>query len=420
MIRAALLLLLALSPSEGLGQADDFQKRVRLDGTKVMVDGRTLFEGPWKKADVAVRDFPAGEGHPAWKHVVVTVDGQERSRIPLPSLEADAPWPPVNAEELRPVIKRVTETFDGKKTLVILVSTEKADFEIFRGPPAETRVERFPDAFVVYYNSRVVYRVAKPVRPPLLPADLLAAFNEHRVRSKLPRVRHSAILARGADLHALYLSKNDFKGLSGHDEDPKGAGYTEEGARAGKRSVISPFANHETPLDAVESLMATLYHRVSMMQPSLTEVGIGWAFKRDGLGFLVIDVGATDAKHDPKLWPVLCPAPGQAEVPVEFGLGARENPNPLPDGVATGGYPITIQFPERTEKLDLEVGLTTGGQDVPCWISTPEKPARTDWPQPGVVCLIPKDKLKPGTTYTARFRYKDSGASREWSFTTKR
>jgi hypothetical protein len=301
------------------------------------------------------------------------------------------------------------------------VSTEKADFDIFRGEPAETRVERFPDAFVVYYSNRVIYRASKPLRPPLLPADLLAAVNEHRVRSKLPRVRHSTILARGADLHALYLSKNDFKGLSGHEEDPKGAGYTEEGARAGKRSVISPFAPHETALDAVESLMATLYHRVSMLQPALTEVGIGWAFRRDGLGYLVVDVGTVDAKHDPKLWPVLCPAPGQTGVPVEFGLGARENPNPLPDGVSTGGYPITVMFPEKVEKLlDLEVGLTAGGQDVPCWVSTPDRPARSDWPQPGVVCLIPKEKLKPGTTYTARFRYRESGASREWMFTTKR
>jgi hypothetical protein len=402
-------------------QAEDFQKRVRLDGSRVLVDGRVLYDGPWKQADVAVRDFPAGEGYPGWKHVIVTVDGQERSRIPLKSLEADAAWPPVNAEELRPVIKRLTETVGGKKTLVVLVSTEKADFEVFRGEPAETRVERFPDAFVVYYSSRVVYRAAKPLRPPLLPADLLAAFNEHRVRSKLPRVRHSAILARGADLHALYLSKNDFKGLSGHEEDPKGAGYTEEGARAGKRSVISPFAPHETALDAVESLMATLYHRVSMLQPPLTEVGIGWAFRRDGLGYLVIDVGSADARHDPKLWPVLCPAPGQADVPLEFGLGARENPNPLPDGVATAGYPITVMFPEKAEKLlDLEVGLSAGGQDVPCWVSTPDKPARSDWPQPGVVCLIPKEKLKPGTAYTARFRYRESGAAREWSFTTKR
>jgi hypothetical protein len=410
------LLGLALFP-----QAEDFQKRVRLDGSRVLVDGRALYDGPWQKADVAVRDFPAGDEHPAWKHVVVTVDGQERARIPLRSLDADAAWPPVNAEELRPVIKRLTETVGGKKTFVVIVSTEKADFEIFRGEPAETRVERHPDAFVVYYSNRVLYRVSKPLRPPLRPEDLLAAFNSHRERAKLPRARHSAALARGADLHALYLSKNDFKGLSGHEEDPKGAGYTEEGARAGKRSVISPFAPHETALDAVESLMATLYHRISMLQPPLTEVGIGWAFRRDGLGYLVIDVGAADARHDPKLWPVLYPAPGQTDVPLEFGMGARENPNPLPDGVTTAGYPVTVLFPEKLEKLlDLEVGLQSGGKEVPCWVSTPDKPARADWPQPGTVCLIPKEKLKPGTTYAARFRYRELGAAREWTFTTRR
>jgi hypothetical protein len=165
--------------------------------------------------------------------------------------------------------------------------------------------------------------------------------------------------------------------------------------------------------------MATLYHRVNVLHPALTDVGVGWAWRRDGLGYLVIDVGNAEAKPDPKVWPVLYPAPGQAEVPVEFGLGSRETPNPLPEGVDTAGYPVTIQFPERMEKiLDLEVKLTEGGREVPCWLSTPDAPARKDWPQPGVVSLIPKEKLKPGTSYEVRLKTRD--LSREWAFTTRR
>jgi hypothetical protein len=68
----------------------------------------------------------------------------------------------------------------------------------------------------------------------------------------------------------------------------------------------------------------------------------------------------------------------------------------------------------------LEAGLQSGWKEVPGLILTPDRPARADWPQPGTLCLIPKEKLKPGTAYTARFRYRELGAAREWTFTTRR
>jgi hypothetical protein len=414
MIRLAPFLLL-------LAQADDFQKRVRVDGTRVCADDKVLFEGPWQKADVVVRDLPAGPGHAPWKSVVVMIDGQERVRLPVRSLARPVAWPPTDLDELRPVLRKLTETQDDRKTFVVLVSAEKGDVEIYRGAPGETRMERKADSFAVFLDEKLLYRVERRARPPVAPADVLGALNAARERARLPRVRALPGLTRGCDLHALYLAKNDWKGLSGHDEDPKGAGYTEEGARAGKRSVISPFSPQQTPLEAVDGLLATLYHRVSVLHPALTEVGIGWAYRRDGLGYLVIDVGNAEGKAESKLWPVLYPAPGQADVPLEFGLGARETPNPLPEGVETAGYPVTIQFPERVEKLlDLEVSLSEGGRDVPCHVSTPDAPARKDWPQPGVVCLIPKAPLKPATAYRARFVYRDLGAAREWTFTTRK
>jgi hypothetical protein len=402
-----------------LAQADDPQKRARVDGTRVYFDDRVLFEGTWRTSDVTVRDLPTGAGRAPWKSVLVTLDGQERVRIPLRSLDKPVAWPPLDPEDLKPVLKKHLETLDSVKTLVLLVSSSKGDAEIYRGEPGETRNDRTPESFTVYLADRPLYRVARRGRRPLAPDDLLAALNACRERARVPRVRLAPALSRGCDLHALYLAKNDWKGLSGHEEDPKGAGYTEEGVRAGKRSVISPFNAHESPLEAWEGLMATLYHRVSVLQPSLTEVGVGWAWRRDGLGYLVIDVGNAEAKPDPKVWPVLYPAPGQTEVPVEFGLGARETPNPLPEGIDTAGYPVTIQFPERLERIpDLEATLTEGGREVPCYVSTPDAPARKDWPQPGVVSLIPKAKLKPGTSYDVRLKTRD--VSREWTFTTRK
>jgi hypothetical protein len=389
--------------------------RVKVDGTRVAFDDRTLFEGTWKTADVA---FPKGPD--GWVAVVVLIDGQERVRIPLRSLAKPIAWPPLDADEVRPVLKRQLETLDSVKTLSLFVSSEKGgDVLIYKGAPAESRLDRGPEGFTVYLANKALYRVAKKARRPVAPADLLAALNASRERAGLPSVRLTPSLSRACDLHALYLAKNDWKGLSGHDEDPQAPGFTEEGARAGKRSVISPFAAHDSPLNAFDSLMATLYHRVAVLAPGLSDVGVGWAFRRDGLGYLVVDVGNTAAKVDPKVWPVLYPAPGQNDVPLEFGLGARETPNPLPEGVAGAGYPLTVQFPERVEKVaDLELELFDGERALPGYLSAPDRPARKDWPQPGVVAFIPKEKLKPGTSYRARLRAREPAVAREWSFRT--
>ncbi|MBV8882269.1 MAG: hypothetical protein JO332_20095, partial [Planctomycetaceae bacterium] len=394
-----------------LAQTDDFQKRVRIESGKVLADDQVLYEGPWKKADVKVVDVGGKQAraffgeHTPWRQVVVTIDGEERLRLPVRTLAKPVPWPPTRPEDVKPQLKKLTETSGGKKTFIALVSTEKDDFEIYRGPEYETKVERTVSSFTVYLNNEVLYRVSRPERPPARVEDVVMAINLKRLKAGLSVVRPLPGLSKGCDLHALYLTKNDPKGLSAHEEDSKGIGYSDEGARAGRRSVISPFPPHETPVEAVESLMATLYHRVALLNPSVAEVGVGWANRRDGLGFLVVDVGGGDLRPDPKLFPIVYPVNGQEDVPLDFCLGARENPNPIPDDGTLGGYPITVQIPERRGKgADAEFRLFAGETEVSCWLSTPDGPARKDWPQPGVLCLIPKERLKPSTIYSVRFR----------------
>jgi hypothetical protein len=410
-----------------LQQADDFQKRVRIDGNKVRVDDQVLHDGPWKEAKVDVTDFSGkrakqtfGAFEP-WKQIVLTVDGEERLRIPVKSLAKPIAWPPVRFDEVQPSVKKLTETVNGRKSFVVQVSTEKSDFEIYRGPEYETRAERTPASFTVYLNGDVLYRVSRLAKAPPRVEDVAMAINLFRVKAGVGITRPLPALSKGCDLHALYLTKNEPRGLSGHEEDPKGVGYTEEGARAGKRSVISPFSPQDSPVEGVDSLMATLYHRVALLHPAVAEIGIGWATRRDGIGFLVVDVGGSDVRPDPKLFPIVYPVNGQEDVPLEFGLGARENPNPLPDENAVAGYPITVQIPERRGKgCDAEFQLLDGTTPVPSWISTPDSPARKDWPQPGTLGLIPKEKLKPATIYTVRFKDRLSGLEKDWTFTTRK
>lgn len=417
------LLFLLLLP----GGQDDFQKRVRIEAGKVLADDQLLYEGPWKKADVKVVDIGGKQAraffgeHTPWKQVVVTIDGEERLRLPVRSLAKPVAWPPVRPEDVKPQLKKLTETVGDRKSFVALVSTDKDDFEIYRGPEYETKVERTVSSFTVYLKNEVLYRVSRPDRPPARVEDVVMAINVKRVKAGLGVVRPIPGLSRACDLHALYLSKNDPKGLSAHDEDPRGIGYTEEGAKAGKRSVISPFPPHETPVDAVESLMATLYHRVALLNPAVAEVGVGWANRKDGLGFLVVDVGGGEGKADPKVYPIVYPVNGQEELPLDFGLGGRENPNPIPNDGVEAGYPVTVQVPERRGKGgDAEFRLFAGETELAAWVSTPDAPARKDWPQPGVFCLIPREKLRPSTIYRVLFRDRVSGLEKEWTFSTRK
>ena len=112
--RTALLLLALL-------QADDFQKRVRIDGLKVRVDDQVLHDGPWKDAKVDVVDFSGKRARQTfgafepWKQIVLTIDGEERLRIPVKSLAKPISWPPVRVDEVQPSVKRLTETLNATR-----------------------------------------------------------------------------------------------------------------------------------------------------------------------------------------------------------------------------------------------------------------------------------------------------------------
>ena len=422
-LRVMTLLLLAVPAAVPQDPAGEFQKRVRLEANVIRVDDKVLYEGPWKKARVRVEEFnPFGKDSDfvPWKQVVLTVDGSEVLRVPVPSIEKPILWPPIRHEEVRPVIRKLTQGSGEEKSFVVFVVTAKGQHPIYQGPVAETRMERKMDSFAVLLKGQVLYRVTRSRRPPVRPEGVLGRINRFRTLAGLAPAALSGELSKGCDLHALYIVKNRPKGLSAHDEDPKGLGYTEEGARAGPRSVISAFASYETPLDALDSLMATLYHRVALLHPRLSEVGIGWAYRKEGPGHLVIDVATHGRPVDSKKWPVVYPAPGQKDVPPEFGLGSRETPNPLPPGVRTGGYPITIQYPPLARPHLSKPKLLAGTTVIPCWVSTPEVPAREDRPQPGVICLIAKRPLRPGTTYIVRLRDRLTGEAREWTFNTSK
>jgi hypothetical protein len=232
--------------------------------------------------------------------------------------------------------------------------------------------------------------VTGPREPSPEAQEMADRINFHRVQAGLQPVRLDPDFSENCQKHVDYLVKNRSRlgpiSLAYHTENPEYPGYSQEGLAAANNSVI---AFNQSPAGAVDAWIATLYHRLPLMRPSLQSVGAAV-----GGGILVMD--AMTGRGGDEMTEVLYPADGQANVPLKF---QKEMPDPIPGG-GTAGYPVTAMFPESWECSSLEGTITDGaGNPVPVYSSCPEKPAKPRFPQDGTLCLIPQKVLNPGTTY---------------------
>jgi len=425
MVFALLAVLLSMQDaSVSSKEADDVRARavVEPDGggrIKVTLDGTILYQGPGVKAKVDVVETAKFAGR---KFVTVAVDGAEEVRLLAKSLAKPVKLPSSKPSE--DVFLRVIT--EDESITILLVARAGESIEIFEAAKSIGKPELFgpKDSIEVRLAGAVIYRARRvkgPAKKAVTVADFIDRLNYHRRAAGAPDVKARADLSRACDLHALYLAKNvgreETKGLKAHQEDPKLPGYTEDGARAGVSSVIHYFGISRDLTESVDSLMATLYHRVQMLDPRLEASGAGWAFDRDGASVVVIHTATTTGPSRDE--PVACPGPDQKDVPLEFGLGGRETPDPVPaDARAPAGYPLTIQF--LWTPKDISARLLLDGREVECWLSTPQQPARGDFPQERTACLIPKKALEAGRVYTVEAAAKkgDVARTKTWSFTT--
>jgi uncharacterized protein YkwD len=251
----------------------------------------------------------------------------------------------------------------------------------------------------------------------------LAQLNFHRARAAVPPVILDPALSVGAALHANYLVVNrtqpQVQGLGGHNEDPALPGYTPEGAASGARSNLSR-GSHGAQ-EAVDNLIAVPYHRIPMLHPQLDRIGYGLASDTSGstpFNAHVIDVLSRGGPFSSA--PVRYPAAGETEVTLDF---PGESPDPLPPGASpAAGYTVTLQFPSSSTSVrGVTASLRDGaGSVVAVYLSTPESPARTDFPQQNTIFMIPTTLLRPSTTYSASVAAVVDGATftSQWSFTT--
>jgi hypothetical protein len=244
----------------------------------------------------------------------------------------------------------------------------------------------------------------------------LDLINDARKKAGLEEVRLSAELSLGCKNHARYLLLNRgdprAEGLKAHEEDDSLKGATKEGARAAKASVV----HFGKPAQAAADWMASFYHRVPLLLPTLREVGIGYDGDDKVAVSLVDCISGNSGKRTKDI--VYYPEDGQTDVPRTMG---REMPSPLPRGHrGPAGFPITASFFADQKVKKVEIALT-GPDDKPvaAYVSTPDEPA-SDWLQWNTVCIIPKEELAAGTMYKVALTCELSGKpfTRTWSFTT--
>jgi hypothetical protein len=288
---------------------------------------------------------------------------------------------------------------------------------------ADLESKRKKDADPILGPQRPVAEDAS--KEPLLDPEvkqMLLVLNAARKECALREVTLAADLSVGCANHAKYLVLNKgnplLEGLKGHDEYKELKGYTEDGARAGANSVIAMVGGPNVAASkTIETWLASFYHRIPLLNPSLTAVGIGYA---RGPTFVVACVDATSraGKMDTKD-AVFYPVNGQKNVPLKFS--GNEHPDPIPsDYQGPVGFPITITFPKSKTITKVVVKLSDGNKTLlPYLLSTPESPA-TSFPQENTVCIFPKLILARASTYTVELKCTVSGEpyERTWQFTT--
>jgi len=280
---------------------------------------------------------------------------------------------------------------------------------------------------------------------PTFPADareeeVLERINEYRAAAGLEPVHYVEELARAARAHTKYLQANDPLGISTHFEEPENEGFV--GEEPWDRACYYGYkwddieeviaVGHEGA-EAVDSFMATVYHRLPFLNPVARELGHGYSFEEhrteteDAVILLrerytVLEVGvfyrpwAEDPLADVEY--AVYPFPGQTDVPLE---SISERPDPVPGDDETAGFPITVEFNLREPEIEVNTAELTdsSGDAVEFWLLTyendPHKLLRN------AVCILPKEPLEPDETYNVEVELRLNGVATftmDWGFTT--
>lgn len=253
-------------------------------------------------------------------------------------------------------------------------------------------------------------------------------INRLRQSIGLGPLAYDPTLGAAADSHARYDALHPTE-PDPHMERPGATGFVGEDplTRAQAYGFYDVGADEviDFKLRAEENIadwMASLYHRLSLVNPGSHTMGYGLALDSGGEPVGVADLGSHAVANSIV---VRYPADGATGVPT--GWAGREHPDPLrlfPAASGPLGYTVTLGFSPAPRALTLgSYSLRSGdGSAVAVYHYSPENDDQlTD-----TVALIPTAPLQPGTTYRVDLRGTvDQGSGAQpyrysWSFTTAR
>lgn len=252
-------------------------------------------------------------------------------------------------------------------------------------------------------------------------AQSLYRLNRIRKECGLKPVVFSAAASKGCMYHSYYLDSIGYGKLQTlidfHSEDKKSRFYSDEGHTAAAMSVIAA----EGLPGSIDGWMGTFYHRIPLLNPFTTAIGIGLYQETAGFERPACLNSRAEVKFESGYDVVVYPYENQKGVPPKFhGL---EKPKPVA-GVdeLTLGYPVTAMFTSGgTLKVTKAQLLTDGGGVVPAYAHVPGRPTNPERPDRNVVCIMSKEWLKSSAKYKVVIEYEIDGDKRtkEWSFETK-
>lgn len=271
--------------------------------------------------------------------------------------------------------------------------------------------------------------VAAPTYASSQEAAFMNAVNALRGRIGLGLLAQNPALDKAARNHAAYLGQHKpnpleldpwLKRSMLHFEDVAKPGYTGSDELRRARAAGYPEAGEvqEVVADgAASQLGAGVYQRVALMWEHAREIGVATT----SLSNTVVEIGFATTQTTAGDFLGVYPGDKQTGVPTD---AVAEPELPFADIARSDfrmGFPISVQTHWNTVLETVEFTLTEQGTTQPVAVRQLDTRNDPNFRVPAhILFFVPTGRLKPGTTYTARFRGRvgERSLSRDWSFST--
>ncbi len=253
--------------------------------------------------------------------------------------------------------------------------------------------------------------------------EAINTINTYRSSLGLPPMSRNPALEAAATAHARYYQANagdsPMSGMGLHAETPDHPGFTgadmQDRAKAQgySGSVNENIGMSGSPMASLDSFIGTINHRLTLIDPRYTDIGIG-AINDGGSRIEVVDVGAPTWSDTASPDWVAWPPDGTSGVGLSF---SGEAPNPFPGASYPVGYPITLKYHGAGTVSFDSATLAANGQNVPVIAAT-----GSGWLTQRTYMIAASQPLQPDTAYTitAQGSANGNGFTRTWSFRTEK